>query len=403
MGLAEGGVRRQSMSTWKFLRGQSLSAIRSLSVRVRPACVLMARRLLLLQTMQQSARMTHRPAQFVYDVFVSYRWVEPDMSWVRGHFVPALKVAGLRVCLDVQDFIPGRDLILEMTRAGRESCRAVCVLSPDYFDGDRFGYFESLMFRRSDPSGREGRLIPLLLRTCCIPEWLHGLIPVDWTCPDLDAQWERLLAALGAPRLNSRRPGNVEDTSFLALGSGVLPPFDAAEATRTIAEAKDPVRASAVVRGLVDEIARREDPTERYWIYTALGKIGGRSALAALTQALSDSNPFAREGAHAALTELKRRQSKRSFGQTIQWLVLSVGCIVLLALGLYSWQLTTRAISNSARLGDRAPPYAPRVAYFTWNETGDMKMIFDRDGEKWELQVSFPLENETCQIIINKL
>jgi len=74
---------------------------------------------------------------YVYDVFVSYRWVEPDRGWVRKQLVPALKIADLRVCLDVQDFLPGRDLILEMTRAGRESRRAICVLSPDYFDGNR--------------------------------------------------------------------------------------------------------------------------------------------------------------------------------------------------------------------------------------------------------------------------
>jgi hypothetical protein len=41
-----------------------------------------------------------------YDVFVSYRWTEPDQSWVRNHLVPSLKRAGLRVCLDVEDFVP---------------------------------------------------------------------------------------------------------------------------------------------------------------------------------------------------------------------------------------------------------------------------------------------------------
>jgi TIR domain len=89
---------------------------------------------------------------FDYDVFVSYRWAEPDQSWVRDELVPALESCGLKVCLDVQDFVPGRDLFLEMSRAGTQSRRAICVLSPAYFDGNRMVGFESLMARL--PSAR---------------------------------------------------------------------------------------------------------------------------------------------------------------------------------------------------------------------------------------------------------
>jgi hypothetical protein len=92
---------------------------------------------------------------FDYDVFVSYRWVEPDLTWVRDELVPALNSAGLKVCFDVEDFIPGRDLILEMSRAGKQSRRAICILSPDYFEGDRFVAFESLMARRLNPSAHD--------------------------------------------------------------------------------------------------------------------------------------------------------------------------------------------------------------------------------------------------------
>ena len=91
----------------------------------------------------------------VHDVFVSYRWVDPDQTWVREQLAPALRNSGLTVLLDVDDFVPGRDLILEMTRAGHESRRVLCVLSPDYFDGNRMVAFESLMARRLDPSGNK--------------------------------------------------------------------------------------------------------------------------------------------------------------------------------------------------------------------------------------------------------
>jgi TIR domain len=142
---------------------------------------------------------------------VSYRWVEPDQSWVRNHLVPALKNAGLRVCLDVEDFVPGRDLIFEMTRAGAESSRALCVLSPDYFAGNRMVAFESLMARRLDASGMNSRLIPLILRSTEMPEWIRGLIPVDWTRSDSHLrEWRKLLAVLEAKNVDGFAPASVD-------------------------------------------------------------------------------------------------------------------------------------------------------------------------------------------------
>jgi hypothetical protein len=119
----------------------------------------------------------------VHGVFISYRRIDPDQAWVREQLAPALRRAGLSVLLDVDDFVPGRDLILEMSHAGQESRHVLCVLSPDYFDGNRMVAFESLRARRLDPSGRESSLIPLVLRPTELPEWLQGFIPIDWTNP----------------------------------------------------------------------------------------------------------------------------------------------------------------------------------------------------------------------------
>jgi tetratricopeptide (TPR) repeat protein len=147
---------------------------------------------------------------FDYDIFVSYRWIEPDQSWVRNELVPALCSAGLKVCLDVEDFVPGRDLILEMSRAEKQSRRAICVLSPDYFEGDRMVGFESLMARRRNPSGDESHLIPFVLRPCTVPDWLRGLIPVDWTISrNHGREWRKLLKVLGAQKLDAKAPGPV--------------------------------------------------------------------------------------------------------------------------------------------------------------------------------------------------
>jgi len=145
-----------------------------------------------------------------YDVFLSYRWVEPDQRWVRQQLVPALEKAGLNVLLDVDDFVPGRDLILEMERAASSSTRAICVMSPDYFEGNRMVQFESLMLRRSDPSGMESRLIPLILRPANLPERLRGLIAIDWTNPENhQREWKKLLRVLNAKHINAPAPHSI--------------------------------------------------------------------------------------------------------------------------------------------------------------------------------------------------
>ena len=52
-----------------------------------------------------------------HDLFLSYRHREPDRSWVRRLLVPALRVAGVSVCLDVESFEPGAFILGEMERA----------------------------------------------------------------------------------------------------------------------------------------------------------------------------------------------------------------------------------------------------------------------------------------------
>ena len=73
------------------------------------------------------------PAQsFAYDVFISYRHHEPDLTWVRTTLLPRLRVAGLKVCIDYDCFRLGAPLVLEMARAVEQSRYTVAVLSPAY-------------------------------------------------------------------------------------------------------------------------------------------------------------------------------------------------------------------------------------------------------------------------------
>jgi hypothetical protein len=74
-----------------------------------------------------------RPADgYMFDVFVSYRRTEPDCSWVHDTLIPALTSAGLRVCLDDQEFSVGAPLVMAMERAVEESRYTLAVITPAY-------------------------------------------------------------------------------------------------------------------------------------------------------------------------------------------------------------------------------------------------------------------------------
>ncbi|HHI01476.1 MAG TPA: HEAT repeat domain-containing protein [Thermococcus litoralis] len=51
---------------------------------------------------------------------------------------------------------------------------------------------------------------------------------------------------------------------------------------------------------LVEALLVKPDPTERHWIYVALGKIGGKKAKSAVKRGLSEEDEFARLGAEEA-------------------------------------------------------------------------------------------------------
>jgi hypothetical protein len=225
---------------------------------------------------------------FEFDVFVSYRWVEPDQTWVRNDFVPALQSAGLKVCIDVNDFVPGRDLILEMTRAGQTSRRALCILSEDYFDGNRMVHFESLAARRADPSGLESRLIPLLLRPTQLPEWLRGLILVDWTDPNGHTrEWDKLLRVLEAPRAS-------QPPSRLMVGTARHRPtavfiHDYNLPHTFVARESELARLSEVLSGSADDPARA-----RVVAVTAIGGVGKSCLCRALIERQEIATSFSR-------------------------------------------------------------------------------------------------------------
>src|SRR5262249_53700545 len=69
-----------------------------------------------------------------------------------------------------------------------------------YFEGNRMVGFEALAARRADPSGVESKVVPFIFRKADLPDWIRGLVPVDWTDPaQHPREWRKLLNVLKAP------------------------------------------------------------------------------------------------------------------------------------------------------------------------------------------------------------
>jgi len=108
---------------------------------------------------------TQPSTDFAYDVFVSYRHTEPDLSWVRKKLVPRLEAEGLCAFVDYKHFKLGAPIVLEMAR-GVESCRyTLAVLSPQYLESN-FTELENVLAEHLGLENSERRLIAVMIESC---------------------------------------------------------------------------------------------------------------------------------------------------------------------------------------------------------------------------------------------
>lgn len=109
---------------------------------------------------------------YIYDIFLSYRHLEPDQQWVKKTLVPALKETGLKVCFDgdYKCFRAGEPIINSMQNAVVNSRYTVAIFTPDYEESG-FTELENLMAQHleteaSQSAGKNKRLIGILYREC---------------------------------------------------------------------------------------------------------------------------------------------------------------------------------------------------------------------------------------------
>ncbi len=133
---------------------------------------------------------------FKYDVFISYS--HRDEKWVVDTLLLELENAGLKVCIDFRDFIPGKPSRHNMRDACKESKYTVLVMTPAWMASE-WTEFEGLLSFLHDPSGKHQRTIPILLEKCQTPEDIQIFTYIDFTRTDrVEIAWKQLLSSLGA-------------------------------------------------------------------------------------------------------------------------------------------------------------------------------------------------------------
>jgi hypothetical protein len=138
-----------------------------------------------------------------YDVFLSYRHVEPDRSWVRKVLQPALEAAGVQTFIDYRDFRLGEPIVLEMTRAIELSRYTLAVMTPAYEESS-FTEIENVMAEHLGLETKERRLLAVKREPTRPRLGLRTRLSLDMTDDaEFEVNLQRLVEALSLP---SSRP-----------------------------------------------------------------------------------------------------------------------------------------------------------------------------------------------------
>lgn len=152
------------------------------------------------------------------DFFISYN--SADRAWAEW-IAWQLEAAGHSVVIQAWDFREGGNFVLDMQRAVEEAQRTIIVLSPAFL-ASKFTAPEWAAAFARDPTGTQGRLLPVRVRDCQPTGLLAQLVYVDLVGVKNHAHArERLLAGaatgrakpLDEPGLPASEPGQPRPVS----------------------------------------------------------------------------------------------------------------------------------------------------------------------------------------------
>jgi len=147
---------------------------------------------------EKTPRTSSESASYRYDVFISYRRQEPDMGFAKD-LLRRLGSEGITVAFDETDFRANEPFLEEMERCVKESHFTLCVVSPRYLMSGNCEA-EARIRKVLDMKERKKRLIPLVLESATMPEWMYEITGIRFNDSDpLIDPFERLLKTLRTP------------------------------------------------------------------------------------------------------------------------------------------------------------------------------------------------------------
>jgi len=235
-------------------------------------------------------------AQQLGRVFLSHS--SGDKPFVRL-LASDIAASGILIWIDELELELADSLIEKISGAIEESSFVAACLSPRSI-ASKWVQRElaiGLAFR-----GGKMTVIPLLLRGLedeSIPAGLADLVYADFRAPEkYDRAFQRLLRILKAAHAPRTPP------DILAVLAETPVPVDDRRISRLLRVADQDDMRAWIVEYLRLAATTHADPTDRYWIYTGLGHLGGDEAAAALRGGLNDPAPWARQGATEAAKKL---------------------------------------------------------------------------------------------------
>jgi tetratricopeptide (TPR) repeat protein len=146
------------------------------------------------------------------DFFISYN--KADQAWAEW-IAWQLEAEGYNTVLQAWDFLPGSNFVLDMDQAAKTARRTIVLLSPDYLVSS-FTRSEWAAAFAQDPTGAQGKLLPIRVRACTLSGLLAQLVYIDLVDLDEPLAQAALRAELTHTRLRPTTapnyPGSVMST-----------------------------------------------------------------------------------------------------------------------------------------------------------------------------------------------
>ena len=131
------------------------------------------------------------PPGMLYHVFFSH--ANEDRSWVVDVMNKLESPAyGLKCCFADRDFELGMSVFENITRSISASLKTVIVLSPEFLNSDWCAY-EIRLTMEMDLDRRRRIMIPVMLRTCRVPDFIGRLTYIE---VQNDHFWDRFISAV---------------------------------------------------------------------------------------------------------------------------------------------------------------------------------------------------------------